>query len=119
MNDPTEKITDLNYLSALAKGNKEFIKEMISIFLTDTPVELRSLETGIADQNFETIRSVAHKLKSTLPYVGIDKIIGKEVLEIETMAAGKSDMAGITARFEKVKEVCDRACSELEETPIQ
>jgi HPt (histidine-containing phosphotransfer) domain-containing protein len=117
--DEPEKMIDLNYLSSLAKGNKGFVKEMIAIFLNDNPAELRSLETGIAEQDFDKIKSIAHKLKSTIPFIGLDKIIGKEVLEMESLAADHSDLKGIESRFKKVKEVCEKACLELEEVEVQ
>lgn len=117
MNNP-EKIIDLDYLSGLAKGNKKFVKDIISIFLTDNPSELKSLEEGIHEKDFDKIKSIAHKLKSTLPFIGIDKIIGKDVLEIETMAASKTELEGIKARFSKVKEACEKAYSELQEVEV-
>jgi HPt (histidine-containing phosphotransfer) domain-containing protein len=118
MDSNTKKIIDLNYLTALAKGNKAFVMEMVSIFLTDNPVELQALENGIKEKNFEKIKSVAHKLKSTLPFIGIDKLIGTEVVEIESLGTTQSDLPGIESRFKKVKEVCERAYTELRETKI-
>ena len=118
MDTNTNKIIDLNYLSAIAKGNRDFVKEMVSIFLADNPLELKSLENSIKEPNFEKIRSVAHKLKSTLPFIGIDKLIGKEVLEIESMAGTQSDLPGIEERFKKVKEVCEKACIELQTAEV-
>jgi HPt (histidine-containing phosphotransfer) domain-containing protein len=114
----TNKIIDLSYLTALAKGNKDFVKEMVSIFLADNPVELKALENGIKENNFEKIKSVAHKLKSTLPFIGIDKLIGREVLEIESLGGTQSDLPGIEERFKKVKDVCQKAYAELQETEV-
>src|ERR1041384_2200478 len=115
MESNTEKIIDLDYLSALAKGNKAFIKEMISIFLSDNPRELTAIETAISTKNFEEIKQTAHKLKSTLPVIGLDRLIGKEILEIESLALQKTDLQGIETRFKKVKDTCEKAYPELKE----
>ncbi|MGZ3864903.1 MAG: Hpt domain-containing protein [Bacteroidia bacterium] len=107
------KITNLEYLTQLSKGNKTFVKEMIDIFLQENPVELKALEKEIADGNYAVIKATAHKLKSTFPFVGLDRIIEKDVEELESLAAVKGDIYEIRKRFLKIEEMCEKACLEL------
>lgn len=109
----TEKITDLSYLVRLSNGNKVFVKEMINLFLSENPEEIKSLELAIRDKDYDSIKATAHKLRSTIPFIGIDKFIEKDVSEIEELAADHSDMEEIKARFSRIKSVCEKACIEL------
>ncbi|MDF2448406.1 MAG: His Kinase (phospho-acceptor) protein [Bacteroidota bacterium] len=108
-----EKTTNLSYLMELSDGNKTFVKEMISLFLSENPEEIKALERGIAEKNYKAIKSVAHKLRSTIPFMGLDKVIEKEVAEIESLAAQSGDLQEISSRFSKIKSACEKAYIEL------
>jgi HPt (histidine-containing phosphotransfer) domain-containing protein len=114
INEKTEKIIDLGYLVELSKGDKVFVKEMVTLFLSENPLEIESLEKGILERNFELIKTVAHKLRSTIPFVGLDVLIETEVSEIEILASARMDIEEIEKRFLKIKPLCERACLELE-----
>jgi len=108
-----QKTTDLSYLIELSAGNKVFVKEMVALFLSENPEEIKTLEKGIAEKNYKTIKTVAHKLRSTIPFIGLDKLIEKDVMEIESIATDSGDMKEIEKRFSKIKSVCERAYFEL------
>lgn len=107
------KITNLDYLTQLSKGNKLFVKEMIDIFLLENPAELEALKKNIEERKYDVIKATAHKLKSTFPFVGLDKIIEKDVEELESLAAARADIHEIEKRFLTIKTMCEKACSEL------
>ncbi|MBC7695323.1 MAG: Hpt domain-containing protein [Burkholderiales bacterium] len=108
-----QKTTDLSYLIELSAGNKVFVKEMVALFLSENPEEIKALAKGIAEKNYKTIKTVAHKLRSTIPFIGLDKHIEKEVVEIESMASESVDIKEIEIRFSKIKSVCEKAYFEL------
>jgi HPt (histidine-containing phosphotransfer) domain-containing protein len=97
----------------LSDGNKTFVKEMITLFLSENPEEIKLLEKGIAEKNYKGIKSVAHKLRSTIPFIGLDKVIEKEVAEIERLASEMGDMKEIESRLSKIKSACEKAYIEL------
>ncbi len=106
-------VSNLDYLNELSKGNIQFVAEMIEIFLSENPEELQSIATGIANKDFDKIKQSVHKLRSTIPFVGIDKIIEAEVCEIEKLATHHEDLSKIATLFSRVKEVCLKATEEL------
>jgi HPt (histidine-containing phosphotransfer) domain-containing protein len=113
-----ERISNLDYLNELSNGNPKFVKDMIALFLTEIPQELRVIENGIKGikgEEYETVRMAAHKLKSTIPFVGIERVIKGEVLEMEKLAAEKKDIARIEDLFKKIKKTCEKAAEELQE----
>lgn len=125
-----KKVTDLDYLQKLSKGKKDFVQEMIHTFLVENPKEIELLEKAIRSENVDDIRQTAHFLQSSIPFVGLDKIIEEEVYEIERIAGSKSlakrveilstDYAAlekIETLFAKIKDVCERAWHELNNLP--
>lgn len=107
------KVTNLDYLSELAKGDTIFIREMISIFLEENPQEINSLEAAIEEVQFENIRSLSHHMKSTIAFVGIDLLIGKDLMDIEKLASEKTGIDTIRTLFVNVKTICGKAFNEL------
>jgi HPt (histidine-containing phosphotransfer) domain-containing protein len=112
-----EKVYNLDYLHELSHGNEEFVKEMIRIFLAEMPEEIQNLENSIKEKNYTAIRHAAHKLKSTIPFVGLNFVIGKEVFEIEDLASKQLDLEKIELLFVKIKEMCNKAAEELKDYP--
>lgn len=112
--DSTKQVTDLTYLIELSKGNKEFVKDMIDIFFAESPLEVKSIEEGVNTCNYELIKSAAHKMRSTIPFVGLDKVIEKDLAEIEYLSGLRSDINKIENLFLKVKEVHRKAIEELQ-----
>lgn len=134
-----DSITDLTYLAELAKGNTAFLKEMIRIFIKENPAEVQALEDAIKVRDFAAMNIAAHKLRSTIPFVGIEKLIEADIQEIETLAESnlsaqriqiepeenteirkieifttdKTVIQRIERLFPRVKEVCERARKEL------
>ena len=128
-----EKVTNLEYLLKLSKGNNQFVADMIRIFLEENPAEIGTLEKAIQNRDYVLINAAAHKLRSTVPFVGIDKIISEEISEIESLAKEKAgdpmsphqkplesglstekELIGrIEILFSHVKQVCFTACEEL------
>ncbi len=107
------KVTNLDYIKELAKGDTAFIHEMITIFLEENPEEIKNLEQAIEEQDFEKIKSFSHHMKSTIPFVGIDVLIGKDLVDIEKLATEKTGANAIKTLFENVKIVCEKAYNEL------
>lgn len=112
---PKNKYTNLDYLKELAKGDEKFIKEMVGIFLTENPHEIMQLEQAIQETNYERIQSVSHHMKSTISFVGLDLILGKDLSAIEQLATDKKELQTILSLFEQVKLICKGAVEELSE----
>ena len=112
--DNSRKIVNLDYLNGISKGNTKFVNDMIKIFLDENPEEIAKLEKEIANENYDLIKSIIHKLRSTIPFIGLDKVIDREVAEIEELATKRTGIEMIKPLFEKVKAMCEKACYELQ-----
>lgn len=127
MNDQagSGKVINLEYLFDLSKGNIEFVKQMLDVFLEENPKEMALLGQAIDNRNFEAIRQAAHLLQSSIPFVGLDKVIEKQVYEIEkTGAESRNYMASSSQQeaikkieflFSEVRGACEKAWQELKD----
>ncbi|SDG81891.1 ATP-binding protein [Psychroflexus sediminis] len=96
-----DKLYDLKELELLASDNKEFIKEMLEVFITETPEELLSIQNGILQKDYETIYQTSHKLKSSYDVIGYKNVI--LLKQIEKMSKNEDAMEEIETAFKKLK----------------
>ncbi|MEM6967524.1 MAG: Hpt domain-containing protein [Bacteroidota bacterium] len=74
--DVTRKAMDdfIEKLSKRGKGSTSFMIEMAKIFLSQAPQVLSILAKASTEENHEAIRFEAHKFKSTVNIVGLEKL---------------------------------------------
>ena len=82
--NPSEKI-DLSYLVELSGGDKEFIGEMLQTFLGETSELLDNLKEVEKGDDHERTYQIAHKLKSSLRMIGMERA-AELCLQIEEKA---------------------------------
>lgn len=105
---------DLSYLQDLASDNKEFMIEMIDIFLLQTPNYMEVLEEGIISKNFKTIADASHKIKPTLTFIGV--LSAKDTItDMESWARKEENYEVILNDFNLLKETFKTIYIKLEE----
>lgn len=109
------KCTDLADLTRRTKSNPLLIKEMISLFLEQTPVLIKTMKQNLIDKDWISLGSAAHKMIPSFSIMGINT-------ESETMARQIQKYTGENLHLEKIpdlvlrlEKICDQACTELEE----
>lgn len=62
---------DMDVIEALRElGDDELLKELVDLFVTDTPPRLSELDTAFNAGDADTVASVAHSLKSSSANLG-------------------------------------------------
>ncbi|MBA3285534.1 MAG: Hpt domain-containing protein, partial [Nitrosopumilus sp.] len=107
------KYTDLSYLKQLAKGSNEFIKQMLSIFIDQTPPAIESLEENFNKKDWVALRAAAHKMKPSFSFVGI-KELEPVIKEIEECAEKESELDSLPEKISKIRQISIKAIVELE-----
>ncbi len=103
---------DLSNLEELAGGSNEFIRDIIDIFLKETPPNLTLLREHAAASDFQQLEFLSHKMKSSIGLLGI--------AEAETAAsnvevlAKKGSLDGVDALIDTLESSCKSAMEELE-----
>ncbi len=108
------KHTDLTYLQGLAKGSDSFIKQMLNIYIAQTPAAIERIEKALAAKDWRSLRMAVHKLKPSCIFVGLNEII-YDVPLLEDHSAEESHLDETPRLVNKIKLVCTEAIPELQE----
>lgn len=81
--DATQALERLN-------GDENLLREVVEIFLQETPKNMKALRQGLSDGNALAVGRIAHSLRGELGYLGFSTMSLK-VCELEEMA-GKQDL---------------------------
>ena len=88
----TSTVLDLSYLDMMADGDDAMKRTLIDMIILELPPELEKLRDAFLAREPERLRQVAHKMKSTLAFVGNDAMtranaaleqIGKEGTDLQ------------------------------------
>lgn len=97
---------DMTYLSDIAGGSEEFMIEMIDIFIEQTPLYFDQLSEAIANQDWKSVGDVAHKIKPTLAFMGIEE--AKDIMaDIERKARTEDNVSEIPGMFADINSRCE------------
>ena len=70
MNTATPLALDLSYLDMMADGDDFMRKTMIDMLIEELPTEVVKLRAAVLARDADSLRQVAHKMKSTLAFIG-------------------------------------------------
>ncbi len=67
---------DLSELEALSRGDAEFVRSMVKVFVAYTPATLRELKAALACRDYPTLARAAHRIKPSIESMGIVQLKG-------------------------------------------
>jgi len=108
------RVVNLDYLKQHTKGNPQMIREMIKIYLDETPRLITTMKESIDNMDWETLAEAAHSIIPTFSIMGIHKEYEDMAKQIKEYAAKKEQAAQINQLFVKVEDICNNAVKELE-----
>ena len=109
----SEKLVDFEYLNDFSEGDDNFIKNMISLFLNNTPETMQIIMESNKNDDIKILKDEIHKLKSSLRILGMIKaslcvdVIEKEI-EINPLGQKRKE------EVIHLNEICRLAMKELE-----
>ncbi len=109
----TKKLIRLSELEKISGNNKAFMLELLQLFLTEAPKDLATIASAIEQGELKVVNSVAHKLKSSVALLGLEKTAARLLQEIELEAGANGSLPVIKRLFKKADAICRQA---LEET---
>ncbi|HEY0895222.1 MAG TPA: Hpt domain-containing protein [Sphingobacteriaceae bacterium] len=101
-----DKEIDLSYLRAIASDSNEFMIEMIDLFLGQTPEYFSQLQEAADNQNWKEVASLAHKIKPTLAFMGLNAARA-DIEDIEKKARLQEKPEEIAPRLDKMRSACE------------
>ena len=112
---PKQRCIDLTYLIKRTKANSALMKEMISLYLEQTPPLIQAMKSGMQDKDWDSLRSSVHKMIPSFAIMGISKEyedMAKKIQEQTRELNPPDEIEGLVFQLENI---CNQACSELEE----
>ena len=105
---------NLTSLKELSKGDDNFVKEMVQIFIDQTPETINNLEKYMNNKDWKMVRALAHKMKPSFSFVGLQELY--EILNsIEEYAESETNLDLLPEMIAKINKECTLALAELQE----
>ncbi|MFP4023342.1 MAG: Hpt domain-containing protein [Thiohalospira sp.] len=74
MKKDEDKLINLSYLESISDGNDDFILELIDMFFEQVPEYQKKLQLFFKEKDWDNLSRIAHKAKSAILMVGMDKL---------------------------------------------
>jgi hypothetical protein len=108
-------IVNMDYLREISGDNMAFIREMETLFLEEVPGQLDLLDDLFSHSKFDQLYPVAHKLKSTVVFMGLADILYPHLDEIERLSTDRSNDEDCRQHIRDVRAICEQAIAELKD----
>jgi HPt (histidine-containing phosphotransfer) domain-containing protein len=103
---------NLSKVYALSDNDPEFVMQIISLFVTEVPQDLKQIEQGIKDKDHKQAYAYAHKIKPTLDLLGMTMAY-EEILQVEAWTRADGKRKEIEATFDSIQDQVDKAIKEI------
>ena len=104
---------NLSYLNRMSGGNKDFVREMIRLFLKQAPQELEKLQHALSGKELPKAKEVVHKMKSSAAMVGAEDMVA-ELKDMETLVVAGAANIALSEAFSRLEQHFSEVRQELE-----
>jgi two-component system, sensor histidine kinase len=103
---------NLDKLNEIAKGNSEFVKKMIDLFILQAPSSAIEISEAFKSGDFIKMKQTAHRFKTSLFNIGVHSLSG-DILQIEMFDQEKNSPECIEPLIWNVEKVVCQVVNEL------
>jgi HPt (histidine-containing phosphotransfer) domain-containing protein len=103
---------NLSKVYALSDNDSDFVLEIVRIFVVEIPVDLKKMECGIKEKDYNQAFAFAHKIKPSLELLGM-LIAHEEIIQVERWSEAKGKRKQIEATYESIKRQIEKAIKEI------
>ncbi|MFE3870269.1 Hpt domain-containing protein [Flavobacterium sp. ZS1P70] len=103
---------NLSKVYALSDNDPEFVNEILNLFVTEVPEDLKQIKEGIKKKDHKHAYAYAHKIKPTLDLLGLN-VAFEEILQIEAWTKAEGKKKEIKETFKSVKNQVNDAIKEI------
>jgi len=109
------KYINLDYLDLMSDGDTDMKKVMIEMLLEEVPTEIEKLHQSQQAGDWNQVKEVSHKLKSTLAFLGNpDMTTANE--QVEEIAKKESDLQELPSLINTLQTIYPLVLEELKST---
>ena len=103
---------NLSKVYALSDNDEEFVLQIINLFVSEVPEDMKQIEMGIKEKDHKQAYAFAHKIKPTLDLLGMTMAY-EEILLVEAWAKVEGKKGEIGATFESIQNQVNKAIKEI------
>jgi len=104
---------NLTYLREMASGDIGFMEDIIDMFIRQTPENLTKLQEYTTNRQWAEVKSLAHKMKSSVILVGIQEL--EEIfIQLQKEAVGAHPEEVVPDLVKRAQDLCNVAITELQ-----
>src|SRR5450432_606883 len=100
------KCINLQYMQQVSNGNKEYEKTVTEHFIEIIPQNIATLENALDANDFDTIKLVAHNMKTTVSVMGLTQALQPF---LDTLEFENYDETILRENISSVKKICVNA----------
>jgi HPt (histidine-containing phosphotransfer) domain-containing protein len=97
---------------ALSDNDPEFVMQIITLFVTEVPLDMEQIDLGIKTKDHKLAYSYAHKIKPTLDLLGMT-VAFEEILQVEAWTKTEGKRKEIVDTFESIQSQVEKAVKEI------
>jgi HPt (histidine-containing phosphotransfer) domain-containing protein len=97
---------------AISDNDSEFVRQIITLFVTEVPDDLLQIKEGIKKKDHKHAYAYAHKIKPTLDLLGL-KVAFEEILQVEAWTKAEGEKKEIKETFKSIRDQVSDAIKEL------
>jgi len=97
----SHKLYNLKKLEEIARGDQEFIRDMVFTFVENVSSDLNKILSFKSVNNWKSIAETAHKLASNFAYLGVDALHSLAA-NIEKSVLNDNDLTGIVEKTDRL-----------------
>ncbi|MEM6963268.1 MAG: Hpt domain-containing protein [Bacteroidota bacterium] len=103
---------NLDYLDMMSDGDDDMKKTMLEMLFEELPTEITKMRTLTDANDWNELKSVSHKMKSTLSFVGCDAMTTSNS-EMELICKDGVDVARVPQLMAIIENNLDNVMKEL------
>jgi len=97
---------------ALSDNDPEFVMQIITLFVTEVPQDMKQIDLGIKTKDHKLAYAYAHKIKPTLDLLGMT-VAFEEILQVEAWTKREGKRKEINDTFDSIQSQVDKAVKEI------
>jgi HPt (histidine-containing phosphotransfer) domain-containing protein len=107
-------LCNLAFLKNFTANDPLKIKKYVGMFLASAPQSIQNMQSQVAAEDWKSLRTTAHSLKSQVKYMGIS-IAEELAVFIEKSAAEGTDLNQLPAKISELESITSIASAELQQ----
>lgn len=112
--EDTIRYVDMSYLNKLTKSNPKLIKEMINVYLLQTPPLVETMVMSYSNKDWALLKATVHKMIPSFAIMGISSEFTEVAKKVQQYAAALEQAPNMEELILSLERVCLQSCKELE-----